>query len=266
MAMAFSHLDLFTGIGGFSLAASWVWGAAHRLVGFCEIDPHCQRVLQRHWPNVTIYPDVRQLNGGTFESLDLITGGFPCQPFSGIGKRRGTRDDRYLWPEMLRVISEAKPRWILCENVPGLLSIDGGMVFETVLSSLEANGYQTQSFVIPACSKGTIHRRDRVWIVAHAAGKPIDVDMGIGTMPDRERWLQEVRRRSARHIRMLTRQVAPSEWRIEGEPGSRPLLVRNDDGVPHRVDRLRALGNAIVPQIAAQIMLAIRLSDKEEPQ
>jgi DNA (cytosine-5)-methyltransferase 1 len=157
------------------------------------------------------------------------------------------------------IISEAKPKWVICENVPGLLSIDGGMVFEAVPSSLEANGYQTQPFVIPACAKGAIHRRDRVWIVAHSDREPVDLHVGIGTIHADEPWIQEIRRKSARHIRMLTRALAPAKWRIEGESRSRSLLVRNDDGVPYRLDRLRALGNAIVPEVAAQIMLAIKL-------
>lgn len=158
------HLDLFSGIGGFSLASDWAFGDVEHI--FCEIDPFCQQILKKHWPNSTIYGDIKKLtNIGT---VDLVTGGFPCQPFSAAGKRKGSDDSRHLWPEMRRVIEEFQPRWVVGENVRGLLNIEGGVVFEQVCLDLEALGYEVQPFVVPACAVNAPHRRDRVWIVAHA--------------------------------------------------------------------------------------------------
>jgi len=176
-----THLDLFSGIGGFSLASERVWPDIKHV--FCEIDPFCQAVLKKHWPTSKIYGDIRTITntGGSksgglsgnereevspFRGCDLLTGGFPCQPFSHAGRRKGTADDRHLWPEMRRVIQELSPRWVVGENVRGLLSIEGGMVFESVCTDLEALGYEVQPFVIPACAINAPHRRDRVWIVA----------------------------------------------------------------------------------------------------
>lgn len=157
------HLDLFSGIGGFSLAASWVWDDLE-IVSFCEQDKFCQKVLKKHWPDVPIFDDIYTLKGDQFGAVDIITGGFPCQPFSVAGKQRGSEDDRYLWPEMLRVIKEAKPRWVVGENVTGIINL----ALDDVLASLENIGYETQAFIIPACGVDAPHRRDRVWIVAHS--------------------------------------------------------------------------------------------------
>ena len=162
-------LDLFAGIGGFSLAAHWMgWQTA----AFVEWDPFCQKVLAKNFPGVPIFGNIKDFHyeqeKERIRPIDLVCGGFPCQPFSHAGKRNGTADDRYLWPEMLRVIGEVKPAWVVGENVAGLLSMDGGAVFESVCASLEAKGYAVEAFVLPAISRGAPHRRDRVWIVAHA--------------------------------------------------------------------------------------------------
>jgi len=157
-------LDLFSGIGGFSLAASWT--NQIKTVAFCEIDPFCQKVLKKHWPDVPIFDDITRLRGDDIGTADIITGGFPCQPFSCAGKRRGKEDDRFLWPEMLRVISEAKPRWVIGENVAGFIN----MGLDDCISDLENQGYEVQAFVIPACAVNAPHRRDRVWIVGHSEG------------------------------------------------------------------------------------------------
>lgn len=164
-------LDLFAGIGGFSLAAHWMgWETA----AFVEWDKFCKKVLAKNFPNVPIYGDIKDFHyeqeREKIGPIDLICGGFPCQPFSHAGKRNGTSDDRYLWPEMLRVIREVKPVWVVGENVAGLLSMDGGAVFEEICASLEAKGYAVEAFVLPAISRGAPHRRDRIWIVAHAEG------------------------------------------------------------------------------------------------
>lgn len=153
-------LDLFSGIGGFSLAAHW---AGIETVAFCEQDKFCQTVLKKHWPNVPIVDDIFKLRGDEFGTIDIISGGFPCQPFSLAGKRRGTEDKRHLWPEMFRVISKARPAWVVGENVAGIINV----ALKGVLSDLESIGYQTQCFVIPACAMDAPHRRDRVWIMAN---------------------------------------------------------------------------------------------------
>ena len=161
------HLDLFSGIGGFALAASRVWND-HQVVSFCDIEPFAQKVLKKHWSDVPCHDDIKTMKGSDYANIDLLTGGFPCQPFSQAGQRRGSEDDRHLWPEMLRIIREAKPRWIVGENVRGLTNWNEGVVFDEVLSDLEAEGYSVQSFLIPACAVDAPHRRDRIWIIAHS--------------------------------------------------------------------------------------------------
>ncbi len=213
-----THLDLFSGIGGFALAAQW---AGFRTIGFCEIDKYCRKVLAKNFladpeydggtqTKVTgedhkaqqgsstgtklcgdesarvsgswesgfrgkIFGNIFDLNGADFSGVSLITGGFPCQPFSVAGKRGGAADDRAIWPEMFRVISEARPAWVLGENVPGIIPME----LDNVLSDLEGIGYATRAFVIPACAVDARHRRDRVWIVGRRIGDATDPN-GIG--------------------------------------------------------------------------------------
>jgi len=154
-----THLDLFSGIGGFALAAGW---AGFETVGFCDNEPYAQAVLKKHWPNVPIHGDIKTLDGTAYRGVTLLTGGFPCQPFSNAGKRRGKDDDRYLWPQMLRVIQEARPDWIVGENVVGII----GLALDQVCSDLEAEGYEVEPIIIPACGVDAPHRRNRVWVVA----------------------------------------------------------------------------------------------------
>jgi DNA (cytosine-5)-methyltransferase 1 len=159
-------LDLFSGIGGFSLGLKW---AGMETVQFCEIDPWCRQVLAKHWPGVPCHDDIWTFRpSGRY---DLVCGGFPCQPFSHAGKRRGTADDRDLWPEMRRVIEETRPRWVIGENVAGFVNME----LDRSLSDLEALGYACQAFVIPACAVDAPHRRDRVWIVGNSDqhGEPV---------------------------------------------------------------------------------------------
>lgn len=160
------QIGLFAGIGGFELAARWVgW----ETIAVSEIDPFCQKILQYHFPGAQLHGDIKTTNFTEYRGqCDVITGGFPCQPFSAAGKRRGTADERYLWPEMLRVIDEVKPRWVIGENVRGLVNWDGGLVFDTVCTELENIGYEVQPFIIPACSVNAPHRRDRIWFIANA--------------------------------------------------------------------------------------------------
>lgn len=159
------HASLFSGIGGFDLAAEWAgWENAFN----CEIDPFCRRVLKYHFSNSVQYDDIKATDFTVWRGkIDVLTGGFPCQPFSTAGKRKGTADNRYLWPEMLRAIREIRPRWVVGENVLGIVSWDGGLVFEQVHADLEAAGYEVQAFVLPACSVGAPHLRYRTWFVAH---------------------------------------------------------------------------------------------------
>lgn len=160
-------LDLFAGIGGFSLAAHWLgW----ETVGFVEWDKYNQKVLAKNFPGVPIHGDINTYNG-TLHEADIITGGFPCQPFSTAGKREGTNDSRYLWPEMLRVIREVQPAYVIGENVAGIYSMDDGRVFEQVCVDLGNEGYAVQPFRIPACATGAPHRRDRWWFVAYSPEK-----------------------------------------------------------------------------------------------
>ena len=154
-----THLDLFSGIGGFALAAGW---AGFETVGFCDNEPYAQAVLKKHWPNAQIHGDIKTLDGTAYRGVTLLTGGFPCQPFSCAGKQRGKDDDRYLWPEMLRVIQEARPNWIVGENVVGII----GLALDQVCSDLEACGYEVEPIIIPACGVDAPHRRNRVWVVA----------------------------------------------------------------------------------------------------
>lgn len=156
-----THGSLFSGIGGFDLAAHWLgWQNIFQ----CEKDEWCRKVLAKNFPNANRYEDIKDFNAKKYNgAIDVISGGFPCQPFSVAGKQRGKEDDRYLWGEMLRVIGEVEPSFVVGENVTGII----GMALDTVLSDLEAQGYTTETFIIPACGKNAWHKRDRVWIVAY---------------------------------------------------------------------------------------------------
>ena len=273
-------LDLFSGIGGFALAAEWVWGDELEIVAFCEKDEYCRKVLNKHWPKVAIEENVREIKR-RYKDVDLITGGFPCQPFSQAGKRDGRSDDRYLWPEMLRVIRLFQPAWIVAENVRGLLSIEDGVVFEQVCADLEDSGYAVQPFVIPAVAVDAPHRRDRVWIVGHGFNSGLERHTGDDNKRNQPGWHRTNADRPISPA-SLSGSLADTQGRTErtrlceseqrGERRGRfgdgccearrwfpePDVGRMAHGVPCRVDRLRALGNAIVPQVAEQIFRAIR--------
>lgn len=290
----FYHLDLFSGIGGFGLAAQW---AGYTTVGFVEIDPFCQRVLKKHWPEVLIHDDIRTFTSDLVgRPIDLLTGGFPCQPFSVAGKRLGKEDDRALWPEMLRVIHDVRPRWVLGENVAGHIS----MGLDGVLADLEEIGYSCWPVVVPACAVNAPHRRDRVWIMAHAerggrreqlrtdaAQEPLPASIGregapwIGPSGEALADAEGVRERepadeadavpTGGNARSVTgggsgREAIGKVGRgIDGIPTGihRRVTFGADweDGIPrttvhepNRTNRLKALGNAIVPAVAYQII------------
>ena len=178
------HIGLFEGIGGFSIAAHAVgW----ETIALCEWNPFCQTILTELLPNANRHHDIKQTDFRPYRGqCFILTGGFPCQPFSVAGQQRGTDDDRYLWPEMLRAIREIRPRWVVAENVRGLVSWNGGLVFDTVLSDLESEGYSVLPFILPAASVNAPHKRDRVWIVAYRS------DAGDQSLQGRENGVYEL--------------------------------------------------------------------------
>lgn len=255
------HLDLFSGIGGFALATEMVWENVEHI--FCEIDPFCQTVLKKHWPRSKIYEDIKKLRG--IGTVELVTGGFPCQPFSVAGKQKGKDDDRDLWPEMFRVIKETKPTWIIGENVAGFVNME----LERSIFDLESENYEVQSFIIPACAVEAPHRRDRVWIVAHTnvnreSAFSVDEEslqrqLASDSINERcQRSFSKTVQRQSRKSRQLTRSY--QGWRA-GWKISKPRTVGVDDGIPNRTHRIKSLGNAIVPQVAAEIMKVIKAVD-----
>lgn len=242
-------LDLFSGIGGFSLAASWT--GQIETVAFCEIEPYCQKVLKKHWPDVPIHDDIRTLRGEDVGSVDIVCGGFPCQPFSVAGKRRGKEDDRYLWPEMFRVIQETKPTWVIGENVANFVN----MALEDCVLDLEGEGYEVQPFIIPACAIGAPHRRDRVWIVAwNSTGNR---NTKVRTIREGENAIpfgicQDVADTDVCNPASQGFQDRANHWwAVEPDVG------RVANGIPNRVDRIKGLGNAVVPYIPYQIFKLI---------
>jgi DNA (cytosine-5)-methyltransferase 1 len=239
-----THLDLFSGIGGFALAAGW---AGFETVGFCDNEPYAQAVLKKHWPNVQIHGDIKALKGSAHRGVTLLTGGFPCQPFSNAGKRRGKDDDRYLWPQMLRVIQEARPAWIVGENVVGII----GLALDQVCSDLEAEGYEVEPIIIPACGVDAPHRRNRVWIIAkNMADSSRKGLQGFWRTESNEKEGREEQDRHAWPCGNSKRDALC--WVVEPEVG------RVANGIPNRTHRLKGLGNAIVPQVAYQIIKGIR--------
>ncbi len=302
-------LDLFSGIGGFSLGLE---RAGFETIAFCEIDPFCQKVLKKHWPDVPIYEDVRELTAERLEQdgiekPNVITGGYPCQPFSVAGKRQGEADDRHLWPEVARLIQEFNPDWFIGENVAGHIT----MGLDEVLSDLEGLGYAARPIVIPACAVDADHRRDRIWIVAHSKSirhgkgrrsedvlkaygrsyrqvfiKPGESGENVanskrmrelqqeGGEQDQRRWagnssevLANANGNNAQRQQPRCHDSKNGEDQGERQTGfcggarhweAEPAVGRVANGIPRRVDRLRALGNAVVPQIPEIIGRAIK--------
>ena len=240
-----THLSLFSGIGGLDLAAEW---AGFRTVGQCEWADYPRAVLEKHWPGLPRWRDIRTLTGDDFfektglRTVTVLSGGFPCQPFSTAGKRRGKEDDRYLWPEMLRVIQEIRPAWVVGENVAGIVS----MALDTVLSDLESIGYACQALVIPACAVDAPHRRDRVAIVAYNSHVRIQGVRAVFEQVSKPQFAEKVSDRDCDFTLSDT-----TWWNPE------PKVGRVAHGVPARVDRLKCLGNAVVPQQFHPIFRAI---------
>ena len=165
------HGSLFSGIGGFDLASEWMgW----ENIFHCEINTFCRKVLHHYWPNSITYDDIKKTDFTIHRgNIDVLTGGFPCQPYSHAGKRKGSEDDRHLWPEFYRAIREISPTWVIGENVLGLVNWNEGMVFDEVLACLEDEGYETASVVLPAASINAVHKRERLWIVARKQWKRV---------------------------------------------------------------------------------------------
>ena len=324
MGRELTHLSLFSGIGGLDLAAEM---AGMRTIGQCEWADYPRAVLEKHWPNLPRWRDIRTLTKESFyektglRTVDVISGGFPCQPFSVAGKRGGKDDDRYLWPEMLRVIRELQPTWVIGENVPGIVNL----ALDTVSADLEAEGYETQCFIIPACGVDAPHKRYRVAIVAHAInrsgavrrnGEFSDAEADGRKGPDHRRGEEGVfagkrrkdesanrgvadgvrtevygtdsdaqsiccsrstdgkmldaeftncssreREREAKQVPRATRRASRTHSAWENWPAE-PDVGRVADGIPNRVDRLKCLGNAVVPQQFYPIFEAIAEIEK----
>ena len=247
----YTHLSLFSGIGGLDLAAEW---AGFETVGQCEWADYPTKVLEKHWPAVPRWRDIRTLTKEAFyektglHTVDVISGGFPCQPFSVAGKQKGKGDDRYLWPEMRRVIHELKPRWVVGENVPGILRIAAA----DVVADLEREGYDVVVFDFEAAAVGAPHRRERVAFVAnmHNGSRALRWD---GKLPNCE----EIRSRGEDHRRGTQEHGCGERWAVE------PDVDRVAHGIPNRVDRLKCLGNAVVPQQFYPIFKAIMEVEKD---
>lgn len=230
-------LDLFSGIGGFSLGLE---RAGMTTVAFCEYEPHARKILAKHWPEVPVHNDIRSLDGVQYRgTVDVVCGGFPCQPYSVAGKRRGSDDERDLWPQMLRVVSEARPSWVIGENSPNVLNL----AFGKIKADLEGIGYEVgEPLVIPACAVNADHRRARAWICAYSnagrlQGGGAKAVSGFYGIP------------------VESAGIFPSERSRSSI--SEPRNLRSYHGVPKGVDRIKRLGNSLVPQIPEIIGRAI---------
>lgn len=245
------HGSLFSGIGGFDLAAQWMgW----ENVFHCEWNKFGQRVLKYYWPNAISYGDITKTDFTIHRGrIDILTGGFPCQPYSNAGKRQGNQDDRHLWPEMLRSIREIQPIFIVGENVPGLVNWNRGMVFDEVQTDLETEGYEVIPFILPAASINAPHKRERLWIIAYSNSNRLQ--RGV---------YSEKSEKSGELPSSLPSWCYGQEWYNELPQSA--IFSRNDDvsfkldGITlskWRLESIKAYGNAIVPGIALQIFKAI---------
>ena len=276
------HVDLCSGIGGFALG--FEWAGLSKPVLFCDIEPWSRKILRKHWPDVPIAEDVKELandSDGLIPDCDILTAGYPCQPFSLAGERRGTEDDRHIWPYILSIIQGKRPAWCVFENVYGHVS----MGLDEVLSDLEGEGYAARPFIVPACAADAPHRRDRVWIIARNVAdtdgpgqQQSNEEMARGSSEQSDsRSLQS--RNDVAHAERVEREGSCSgsvlwERKVQTQSGRgcqdtqirwavEPAVGRVAHGIPRRVDRLRGLGNAIVPQIAMRIGQTIKQVEAE---
>jgi len=246
------HGSLFSGIGGFDLAAEWMgWDNVFQ----CEIDEWCITRLNKNFPNVKRYKDIKTFNANEYKGkIDILTGGYPCQPFSVAGSQKAKKDDRHLWPYMYERIKEIEPTWIICENVHGHIELG----LDEVLLDLANIGYTTMPFIVPATSKGANHNRRRVYIVAYSAINGLNESsptFSDGKTNDHSKKRQnensDNERCSSLRTTMEWGSQTPWGWGIE------PPNIRVDDGLPDRMDRIKGLGNAIVPQVALELFKSI---------
>jgi DNA (cytosine-5)-methyltransferase 1 len=291
-----THGSLFSGIGGFDLAAEW---AGWDNIFHCEWNPFGQKVLKHHFPKSISYEDITKTDFSIHRgSIDIISGGFPCQPYSTAGKRLGKEDDRHLWPEMLRAIREVQPSWVVGENVRGLTNWNGGMVFDEVQADLEAEGYEVTLFLLPACSVNAPHRRDRIWFVAYSnsngqqrsnseyeinASQRGEYALGnIKQMGEYATDTSSIRQERRKKGECTKRKSQSDDKQFKGcskfyganfkmFPSQSPICG-GDDGISKELDNItfskwrnesiKAYGNAIVPQVAYQIFKAINEYEK----
>lgn len=246
-----NHLDLYSGIGGFTIAAQW---AGYHTIAFCEIKPFACQVLKRRFPRIPNLGDVTKLRTDQFlaeyGSVDLITGGVPCQPASQIGKRRGRSDVRWLWPDTVRIMREVRPEWGLFENPRGILTVDGGRAFNEILCDFYRSGFDVWWDVIPARAVGAPHERKRVWIVAHANSEGLE---GYARNGKEEKGRPQPHRHVSQGGLSLGK-LPVGRWESE------PSFQRVAHGIPNRVGRIDSIGNAICPQVAFEILRHVRPS------
>ena len=248
------HLDLFSGIGGFALGLESTGG--FETIGFCDNEPFAQKVLKKHWPHVPCFGDVRDVGRDTtgLDRVDIITGGFPCQSISVAGLQKATEDNRWLWPEMFRIIKEIRPTYVIGENVRNLISIRDGVVFEQVCTDLESEGYEVQTYVLSASAVNAPHQRYRCWIVAHAKSSRYR-GRSSEECRDKQGKFQQSKQRWSEVGSKVERCSEPhgekQNWETE------PRILRMADGISNWVDRLKGLGNAVIPQIPAALGRAI---------
>lgn len=263
------HIDLFSGIGGFALAAKWT---GIETVAFCEKDIFCQKVLKKNFMNIPIYPDIHTFPIGEYETktIDFITGGIPCQPFSIAGHKRGKQDDRYLWKEMFRIIQGILPTWAIIENVTGIID----MALEEVCVDLENTEYEVQPFIIPACSVNAPHQRNRVWLIARLSENSMRKRFRRRSNENNKKCQRALQTKGpnpsfSSNAKSSDRQCPRDTWdgraRFTNSNWNEhwlqaaARLCRMDAWVSSRMDRhrLKSLGNSIVPQIAAIIFNSI---------
>ena len=262
-----THASLFSGIGGFDLAAQW---AGWENLFHCEWNPFGQKVLKHHFPNSISYNDITKTDFTIHRGqVDILSGGFPCQPYSSAGKQLGKEDERHLWPEMLRTIREVKPRWVVGENVRGLVSWNDGLVFHEVQSDLEAEGYEVQSFLIPASSIGARHQRQRIWFIAYSKCSRLEYWSKARNLSKKENKAFEQRCEFTKIVEANGSRF-DNIWEIDLQVEE--LVCRGNDGIPKELDNItfpkwrkesiKAYGNAIVPQVAFNIFKSINEYEK----
>jgi DNA (cytosine-5)-methyltransferase 1 len=259
------HGSLFSGIGGFDLASEWMgW----ENIFHCEWNPFGQKVLKHYWPKAKSYEDITKTDFTIHRgNIDILTGGFPCQPYSSAGKRLGKEDERHLWPHMLRAISEIQPTWVVGENVRGLVNWNDGLVFHEVQSDLEDQGYEVQPFLIPAAGVNAPSQRFRIWFIAHTNNQGgghrySEIQSQDGKISE---WHNDAKPSNTGNDNTKFRRFQNKNW--EKFPTVTPVCTGND-GIPSGLDgitfpkwrkeSIKAGGNAIVPQVALNIFKSIQ--------